>query len=240
MMPDSRFAHSLSMTALSARNLTLADYASLQKRVQDSGTPMLWLFVGDSITHGEEHTHGHRNYVELWQEVIKWEHGLPPHRGLRRRDIIINSGAAGDSLMDFRKQMAWHLGQFCADVVFINFGINDAGLRHDEEQFGIDLKRIIEAAREREAIPVLQVPTLTRDGLTTRTTFANIVRSVADAERVLLVDHAAYWQELSGSDEAKPEWMSDEIHPNEEGHRMMVKVLATELNLVPPYSSTIC
>lgn len=227
-----------SLKAVTARNLRLPDYAALLERVQNTQQPMLWLFVGDSITHGVEHTHGRRSYVELWREVLTWELSLRNRKGARKDDIVINCGVAGETAMGFRKAMPWRLGQFLPHVVFISFGVNDAGLRHDIEIFQADLKRIVAAVRETEAIPVLQTPTPTRDGLTSRPDYAEAVRRAADESSVLLIDHAAYWKDISGSDEAMEEWMSDELHPNEEGHCAMMKVLATELDLVPPHSRT--
>lgn len=56
-----------------ARNATLPDYATLHKQLAQADTPMLWLFVGDSITHGCLHTHGYRNFAEHWMEIVKWE-----------------------------------------------------------------------------------------------------------------------------------------------------------------------
>ena len=32
------------------------------------GPPVTWTFIGDSITQGVAHTHGWRNYVELFAE----------------------------------------------------------------------------------------------------------------------------------------------------------------------------
>ncbi|BFH69713.1 hypothetical protein J27TS7_56080 [Paenibacillus dendritiformis] len=50
--------------------------------------PRLWLFTGDSITHGPLHTNGMRNYVEHIQERIRWE--------LQRfHDIVIGRNTRG-------------------------------------------------------------------------------------------------------------------------------------------------
>ena len=221
-----------------ARNAALPDYAALHKLVQNTNEPMLWLFVGDSITHGACHTNGERSYTELWQEVIKWEYGTN-RQGVRKNDIIVNSGVSGETATGFLKEMPWRLNQFKPQVVFINFGVNDAMKIKDLEKFKTDLAAIVKAVRRKNAIPVLQVPTPTYDGLATRPGYADAVREVAAQKKVLLADHAAYWKEISGSDEAKREWMNNNLHPNGAGHRIMVKVLATELGLVPTRSQTV-
>lgn len=230
------FGGSLEETA--ARNAALPDYAALHKLVQNTQQPMLWLFVGDSITHGACHTNGERSYTELWQEVIKWEYGIK-RQGERKNDIIVNSGVSGETATGFLKEMSWRLNQFKPQVVFINFGVNDAMRIKDLEKFKADLAAIVKAVRKKNAIPVLQVPTPTYDGLATRPAYADAVREVAKQKKVLLADHAAYWKEISGSDEAKRAWMNNNLHPNGEGHRVMVKVLATELGLVPARSQTV-
>ena len=220
-----------------ARNEKLADYAALHKLTDDTKKPILWLFVGDSITHGAMHTHGARSYTEHWQEIIKWEYGK--RAGERSNDIIINSGVSGETATGFLTQMPWRLEQFKPQVVFINFGVNDAMKIRDLAKFKNDLGEIVKAVRKKKAIPVLQVPTPTYDGLATRPDFAQAVRDVADKKKVLLVDHAAYWKEISGSDEAKREWMNNNLHPNGAGHRVMVKVLDTEPGITPANSETL-
>lgn len=220
-----------------ARNQALPDYKALHALVADTQKPILWLFVGDSITHGAAHTHGARGYTEHWQEIIKWEYGK--RAGERSNDIIVNSGVSGETATGFLTQMPWRLEQFKPQVVFINFGVNDAMKIRDLTKFKNDLGEIVKNVRKKKAIPVLQVPTPTYDGLATRPAFAQAVRDVADKKKVLLVDHAAYWKEISGSDEAKREWMNNNLHPNGEGHRVMVKVLATELGITPANSETL-
>lgn len=38
-----------------------------------SGPPVTWVFLGDSITQGVVHTHGHRGYVEHFAERVRGE-----------------------------------------------------------------------------------------------------------------------------------------------------------------------
>lgn len=235
---------STTLKQMAERNTALEAHRKLLHLVQDFSRPMIWLFAGDSITHGIEHTHGARNYVELWQELIKWEWGIHTptgyHHGERRRDFIINSGVSGQTAGDFLRDLPWRLHQFNPQVVFINFGINDA--MHDDgiAPFTAHLTGIVNAVREKGAIPVLQTPTPTNfEKLTELPLYAEAVRALADREKLLLVDHAAYWKEILGSDQAYPDWMSDTVHPNAKGHRVMHRVLAVALDMVPPYSETV-
>lgn len=217
---------SLSMKAVAAANEKLPDYKALHQLVANKQKPMLWLFVGDSITHGAMHTAGYRSYPEHWQEIMKWE----PRTGNFRRtdDIIVNSAVSSETAAGFLQHADWRLKPFKAQVVFINFGINDAG-KVDAAHFRADLTQIIKLVRSMKAIPVLQVPTPTLDRKSNRAEFAQAVRDVAAKEKVLLVDHLSYWNEVSGSDECPKEWMNNAVHPNYKGHRLMARAIAYEL-----------
>ena len=69
-----------------------ADLARI-KAILETKTPVKWVFVGDSITHGAKHTFGARSYPEIFGERIRWE--------LRRvRDVIINTAISGNTATD--------------------------------------------------------------------------------------------------------------------------------------------
>lgn len=219
---------SLSMKDIAASNEKLPDYKALHQLVANRQKPILWLFVGDSITHGAMHTSGYRCYPELWQEIMKWE---PRQPGNFRRtdDIIVNSAVSGETATGFLQHLDWRFKPFKPQVVFINFGINDAGKANDTSRFRADLTQIVKLVRGAKAIPVLQVPTPTMGRKSNRAEFAQAVRDVAAKEKVLLVDHLSYWKEVSGQEECPKEWMNNAVHPNYMGHRLMARALAFEL-----------
>lgn len=226
-----------------ARNAALPDYAALHRMVDDARVPMMWLFVGDSITHGCLHTHGGRSFAEHWMELVKWELRTP--QGARRtNDIVINAGVSGETAAGFLKQTEWRLKQFKAQVVFINFGINDGSRSRAPEAFAHDLQQIITMVRGQGAIPVLQTPSLTLAGEAYRPRYAAAVRAVATAHHVLLVDHSAAWTAAAGEHKPKSvpaprELMNDNLHPNERGHRLMVQTIARCLGIAPANSPTL-
>ena len=83
-----------------------------------AGPPVTWVFLGDSITQGVAHTHGHRGYVEHFAERVRGELG-------RRGDAVINSGVSGATTEDLLPEFHWRAGRFAPDVVFVMFGTND-------------------------------------------------------------------------------------------------------------------
>ncbi len=227
-----------SMKAVAATNAKLSDYKALHQLVGNRQKPILWLFVGDSITHGAMHTAGYRSYPEHWQEIMKWE-SRQPGNVRRTDDIIVNTAVSGETATGFLRHVDWRLKPFKAQVVFINFGINDANKIGDMARFRSDLTQIVRQARAMKAIPVLQTPTLTLDRQPTRAAYAQAVRDVAAGEKTLLVDHAACWKEVSGSDVSPAAWMNNALHPNYLGHRMMARALAYELGFWDESSPTL-
>ncbi len=232
-----------------ARNAALTDYARLHELVGNKETPILWLFVGDSITHGCLHTHGYRSFPEHWMEIVKWE--IMPVRGVRRtNDIVINTAVSGETAAGFLSHAAWRLQQFRPHVVFINFGINDGTRGRSLDDFRADLTQIITLVRAQGAIPVLQTPSLTLKAEPYRPDYAAAVRETAEDQQVLLVDHTAAWEDYAGTPGASTtvprqavpapaELMNDNLHPNGFGHRLMARTLAQCLGLIPGHSRTL-
>ena len=232
-----------------ARNTALPDYATLHRLLANEQEPMMWLFVGDSITHGCLHTHGFRSFAEHWMELVKWEYRT--ERGSRRtNDIVLNTAVSGETAAGFLHHAEWRLKQFKAHVVFINFGINDGTRKRGTDNFRADLQQIIELVRQQGAIPVLQTPSLTLAGEAYRPLYAAAVRQVAEEQQVLLVDHTAAWVACAGkaktsagggaaSVPAPRELMNDNLHPNSFGHRLMAQTIARHLGITPQHSPTL-
>ena len=117
-----------------------------------AGPPVTWTFIGDSITQGVTHTHGWRNYVELFAERVRGELD-------RRGDAVINSGVSGSTTQDLLAEFDWRAGRFAPDVLFVMFGTND--MTDDEEGvrgFRFRLDQIIQRGRDVGATMVLQTP----------------------------------------------------------------------------------
>jgi acyl-CoA thioesterase I len=84
-----------------AANTNLAKIAESQdnafqplKNLLANKEPIIWVFTGDSITHGALHTFGWRSYVEHFAERVRFE--------MRRMtDVVINTGISGDTMSLF-------------------------------------------------------------------------------------------------------------------------------------------
>ena len=88
------------------------------KTILKGEAPNIWLFTGDSITHGAKHTHGYRSYPEVFQERIRWEIS-------RVRDIVINTGISGNTASNILSDFEWRVAQFKPNVVSVMIGYFD-------------------------------------------------------------------------------------------------------------------
>lgn len=193
-----------------------------------SEQPMLWVFLGDSITQGVLHTHGQRNWFEHVSERVRWQLG-------RTRDIFINSGVSGWDTANALGSIDWILGQFAPSAVSIAFGMNDsvAG-RAGRDQFRVDLEQLVDISRKTGAQVVIHTPNpIAAEAFDRRgdiAGYAQVVREVAVSEGLHLVDHYLAWWELSRNADLD-DWRADPIHPNAIGHRAMARLTLETLGL---------
>lgn len=204
------------------------ELAAIKSRLKKD-QPIRWLFAGDSITHGALHTMGWRDYVELFGERVRWEIG-------RMRDCVIKTACSGWRITEIRDDIEWSVLQHRPEIVSINIGMNDcaagASARSEFEKTYTD---VIKAIREKTGAqvilhtPIRIIPTdLLRSP--TLADYACSVREVAGKTGSVLVDHFNDWEEFD-----KNGWMayllSDAIHPNECGHRLMNRSLLKVLGI---------
>ncbi len=216
------------------RNEQLADSKKLQAAFRNFKQPLFWLFLGDSITHGCLHTKGARNFVEHFNEFVRWDVGISK----RKDDLILNAGASGESVAGMMKQVNWKLKPYPANVVFINFATNDARKGHDIKQYERDLFKLVQMVRAKQAIPILMVPNAMSPHHADDLKFHDVIRKVADEKQCLLIDHAGRWQELSKD---KPglvkQLLTDAVHPNAKGQLLMAKTIIYSLGLDKGYQN---
>jgi lysophospholipase L1-like esterase len=201
------------------------------------GPPVTWTFIGDSITQGVVHTHGWRNYVELFSERVRGELG-------RLGDAVINSGVSGSTAQDLLTEFHWRAGRFAPDVLLAMFGTND--MLDSEEGvrgFRFRVDQIVQRGRDVGATVVLQTPPpVLAEGARTpelMALYAATVREVAEDLGVVLVDHAAAWEKAAR--EARAEvaphgWLDDAFHPGARGHHALVRTLLETLDIDDPSS----
>lgn len=202
----------------------------------DESAPIKWLFAGDSITHGAYHTFGYRDYPEHFAERVRWEKR-------RVRDAVITTGVSGWRITHIADDLDWSVLQYSPKVVSINVGMNDCvegpdGVAKFGEVYRSVLDRISSSF---DTALILHTPNTiyhTPEGARAHVgLYAAEVRRIAAEYQAVLVDHEKDWLEAVQR-QALMYWLSDEIHPNEYGHRSMANTLFRALGLFDPESIT--
>jgi acyl-CoA thioesterase-1 len=198
--------------------------------------PITWLFTGDSVTAGVRHLHGHRDYTQLFAELIRWERR-------RDRDVIVNTAVGGSTIDDLAGDLDHRVLRFRPDVVIVGTGFNDTR----NEAGGVEPFR----ARYREVVdrcagsvfvaqtPNGSMPTASAHVLPHLPAYTQVIRDIAAERDLTLVDHAAVWAEAEKR-EIMEAWISQGCHPNVYGHRAMAHTLLRSLGLFDPDGSVIC
>jgi lysophospholipase L1-like esterase len=173
---------------------------------------------------------------------------------------VENLAKNGRSTSSFRNEGLWKKvtdGAQEGDYVFIQFGHNDEvptkKTYTTEAEFSNNLRRYVEEARSKKAIPVLLTPMARRsfDSISgkiqgTHDRYAQIVRDVAKGEAVILLDMDKITQDLYqqfGVENSKllflqlkpgehpnyPDGKDDNTHFNELGARMVAQLVLVEI-----------
>jgi len=195
--------------------------------------PLKWILTGDSITAGVKHTHGYRSYPEVFSERLRWEMK-------RSRDHIINTGISGNTTRNLVEDFDWRIKQYNPSVVSLMFGTNDCadGRNISLQLFKTNLDYLVSGIRALGAIPILQTPNLIiTDKAPERSSlykYVEVIKSVADEQKVILVDNWEYWkQTIVKTSQAKvfKEWLNDPLHPNGGGHAEIARLMFRELGI---------
>ena len=196
-----------------------------------SEQPILWSFLGDSITHGALHTWGWRDYVQLFDEQIRFRLG-------RRGDLVINAAYSGYRITDIARELEQRCLRFRPDIVSIAIGMNDcaAGLS-GLEAFRRTYAEVIGRIRSStDALLFLQ----TQNGVDapnavgrTLAPYMEAVLALGAELNVPVCDQYAAWQRYERSRGNAFALLSDPIHPNQWGHQLLADALLRWLGYGP-------
>lgn len=220
--------HASDADSVFATSTLATDKETIQSMLKDK-EPKTWVMTGDSITHGASHTKGARSYPEHVAERVRWE--------LRRtRDVIINTGISGHRTTNLLNDFDWRIGRYQPDIVSIMIGTNDCVAKEQGlSNYRADLLELVKRIRDLGAVPILQTANpadpehpSNREWLPQ---YMDVMRAVAKAQNVILVDQYAYWEEHCANREAMLAWLNDPIHPNGVGHLMFAQEMFRELGI---------
>ena len=216
--------------------MSTAELQSLHDAIRAEG-PLVWLFTGDSITHGLTHTQGQRSYPEHLHELIRGDFG-------RVRDVVVNTAISGNRIADILADWRWRVDAWQPNIVSLMIGTNDCAVMPDAPvvepaQFAESLAEFVDRVRAVPAIPILQTPPPLDDlHCPERSRFAEFaaaVRETAVRRDVILIDQLK-WLSGFGYGEVPFGLLGDPIHPNAAGHAAMARQFAHVTGLEFPGS----
>jgi acyl-CoA thioesterase-1 len=212
------------------KGVGMEDRERIQEILRDS-KPHIWVFTGDSITHGAKHTAGQRSYSEIVEERLRWEM-------MRTRDWVINTGISSQTSAAILQDFQWRVSRFEPSVVSLMIGTNDCSkVDITTTVFEKNLLSIIEQIRALNAVPILHTPNPIVLSLSperkTLPDYVNVIRQVADSRKVLLVDNHEYWEQRQSKflNDVYRQWLNDRLHPNAVGHQQIARLLFKTLKI---------
>ena len=197
--------------------------SELPKRLLSGSEPVRVVCFGDSVTGLYYHTGGRRAYTDLL--------GIALRRLCPRADVTtINAGISGHTTRDALARIDKDVLAHDPSLVTVMFGLNDM-TRVPLDEYRTNLKTIIEKCRGVGARVVLCTPNsvITTDSRPVEKLeqYCDVVREVAAETNTALCDTYAAYQALREQDPLA--WrllMSDEIHPNHDGHKVIAEQIA--------------
>lgn len=197
------------------------------KSLVEFGTkPVTIVCLGDSVTGVYYHTGGRRAYPEMLQVAI--EKAIP-----KSNVKVINAGISGHTTADGLARLDRDVLMHHPDLVTISFGLNDI-TRLSEDQFRTNLEAIVTRCRDAKAKVLLCTPNsvITTAGrpIEKLGRFCEVIHAVGKSLNVSVCDQFAAGQALR----TKDSWafrctLSDEIHPNMDGHKRMAENLCLSI-----------
>lgn len=215
---------------IKSQDVSSSDPIQSIRKLLSKTDPIIWVFTGDSITHGAYHTFGWRSYPEHFAERVRYE--------LRRtQDVVINTGISGDTTVGLLKRSDSRIYQFQPRVVSLMMGMNDclAGEK-GREIYRQNLETIYKKTVDQGGILLLHTPNPiyvhndpTRADLPK---YVEIIRDTAQKHDIPLVDHYAHWFDVKKDVGQMMYWLSDgSIHPNLYGHIKLAQYLFQRLGI---------
>ncbi len=201
----------------------------LLRRLQTGeGDAVKVVCFGDSVTGLYYHSGGARAYTDFLRIALE---RLYPKAKLE----MVNAGRSGhttaNGLARMEKDVLFHR----PDIVTVMFGLNDLAKIQNLDTYRANLVRIVSRIRAAGGEAILCTP---NSVVTTEARpfeellkYCDVVRQVAEKLRVPLCDSFAGFEKMRAENEL--EWrltLSDEIHPNAAGHKVIAEQIAATIS----------
>jgi lysophospholipase L1-like esterase/predicted esterase len=220
---DTKYAEATEAFEFVLAQVLVAGTASAAKPLLEVGKkPVTIVCLGDSVTGVYYHTGGRRAYPEMLEVATKQ---AIPNANVK----VINAGISGHSTDQGLARLDRDVLMHKPDLVTISFGLNDM-TRVSEQQYGKNLETLIARCRDAKAQVVLCTPNavINTGGrpIEKLKRYCDVIHSVGKSLNVPVCDQFAAGEAFRANDA----WafrclLSDEIHPNMDGHKLMAQEL---------------
>ncbi len=175
-----------------------------------------WIFLGDSITEG----YGISKENAYPSLIEKKLNTFLKSSASDKQIKIINAGISGSTSASGLSRLKWHLRQ-SASLVFIALGANDGLRGQSVDKLKENLKNIITYAKSKNLKVVVAGMKMPQNyGKQYTKEFESAFKDVSTDKDILLIPFL-----LDGVAGEKGLNLSDGIHPNENGHKIMAEKL---------------
>ena len=187
-----------------------------------TGQPVKIVCLGDSVTGIYYHTGGRRAYPEMLEFALRMTYP--------KADVtVVNAGISGNKTDDGLNRLQKDVLDLKPDLVTVMFGLNDLTVLPVTD-FRANLAQIIRRCRAVGAEVMLCTPNsvITTPGrpVPKLIEYCNAIKEVAAEQQAPVCDIYAAYEALHSHDPLA--WrllLSDEIHPNMDGHKLDAETL---------------
>ncbi len=193
-------------------------------------SPVKIVCLGDSVTGVYYHTGGRRAYPEMLEIGLQRQF---PSADIR----VINAGISGNSTQNGLDRLDRDVLSHKPHLITISFGLNDVA-RHPIDLFRKNLLELVRRCREAGSQVVLCTPNMVINTgarpIGKVSEYCDVIRAVAKEQQTPICD-----QFVAGEQQQKRDawaWrltLSDEIHPNMAGHKLMAEELCRTITGQP-------
>lgn len=195
--------------------------------LQSAQEPVRVVCLGDSVTGVYYHTGGRRAYTDMLAIALK---RLYPNALIE----AFNAGISGNTTVDALKRLEPEVLARKPQLVTVMFGLNDM-TRVPLEEFEANLSSIVRQCRGVGAEVMLCTPNSVTDTpdrpVAKLVEYVAAIRNTGQREQVPVVDCYAAFEAVRAEDPFA--WlmlMSDEIHPNMSGHKLIAETIAAAVS----------
>lgn len=211
-------------------NMQSAFYNILIEKIENTDSPITWLFVGDSITANDGNSaEEFACYPEIFQHyLINDLH--------RTSDCVVNTAVSGWKISDINYNNS--VGRFNPDVVFVNIGTNDSfATDSDAELFSQKLTKLTADICDGGAVPIIIASGSFSDNwgdINQKSNFSaryfdSVLKAVDKTNSLFVNLYDAYEKDRAHSSGVF--FCSDTVHPSRAGFLFIAQTIIRDLGI---------